>query len=156
MDLLINSIALNCARFLVCRRSKQRPAPEGARRWQRQTRRRGLPRCWFRLIIVQRFPMGRARQGEPRTATLSPSSARRLSLYAFRCFARFADSDMPRILRPERLAAAHALSPPDMTDDTGRVVVNVQHCLTPRATIIGPRQRLNEPVAVTLGPLCRR
>jgi len=100
--------------------------------------------------------MGRARQGEPHTATLSPSSAQRPSLYAFRCLARFANADVPRIVGPERLAAAHAIPPPDMADDAGRVVVNIQHCLAPRATIIGPRQRFNEPVAVTLGPLCRR
>ncbi|MBP9158943.1 MAG: hypothetical protein KBF53_14360 [Sphingobium sp.] len=67
-----------------------------------------------------------------------------------------ADTDVTGIVRPERLAAAHTIAPPDMANNAGRVVVNIQHRLAPRASIIGPRQRFNEPVTVTLRPLWRR
>lgn len=41
------ALMLGSIQFRVCR-SRQRPLPEGARRWQRLASRRGLPRCWFR------------------------------------------------------------------------------------------------------------
>lgn len=113
------------------------------------------PRCWVRLIIVQRFPMGRARRDEPRTATLSPSPALRLSLI-LHVLADRAHAHRAHIIAEEAAAALDAPLPANYPDHTGRIVVNVQHPFAPLAPIIGPRQRLHEPLHVGLRALGRR
>lgn len=124
-----------------------------ARRWQRRAKEWRPPLLGpfdYRPTVSD----GAGAAGQPRTATLSPSPALRLSLI-LHVLADRAHAHGAHIVAEEAAAALDAPPPPDDPNDAGRIVVNIQHCLAPRSPVIGPRQRLHEPLHIrprALGP----